>query len=104
MENGADAGGSKGVSKGSRLAALRHPLVVGALLTVITALIASVVVPALTRSWQDRPRELSLKRELVARVARAAATTVQGGKQIRRDRAGLGQLLLSAADRTRQAN
>jgi hypothetical protein len=72
---------SDGVSRSPRLAGLRHPLVVGALLAVLTALIASVLVPALTRSWQDRPRELALKRGLVARIARATATTLEGGRQ-----------------------
>lgn len=34
------------------------------------------MVPSLTRVWQDRPRELALKRELVARISREAQTAI----------------------------
>jgi hypothetical protein len=57
-------------------AALRHPVVAGALLAVITGLFASVLVPALTRVWQDHPRELALKRDLVARISRESTRAV----------------------------
>lgn len=57
-------------------AALRHPVVAGALLAVITGIFASILVPALTRVWQDHPRELALKRELVARMSRESTKAV----------------------------
>jgi hypothetical protein len=57
-------------------AALRHPVVAGSLLAVITGIFASVLIPSLTRVWQDRPRELALKRELVARISREGSTAV----------------------------
>jgi hypothetical protein len=56
--------------------ALRHPVVVGALLAVFTGIFASVLVPSLTRVWQDRPRELALKRDLVTRISREATRAV----------------------------
>jgi len=59
-------------------AALRHPVIVGALLAVFTGLFASVLVPSLTRVWQDRPRELALKQALVARISREATRAVGG--------------------------
>jgi hypothetical protein len=57
-------------------AVLRHPLVVGGLVALISALVASLLIPAVTRSWQDRPRELALKRGLVQRVAKTSADAV----------------------------
>jgi hypothetical protein len=57
-------------------AVLRHPLVVGSLVALISALVASLLIPAVTRSWQDRPRELALKRGLVQRVAKTSADAV----------------------------
>jgi hypothetical protein len=41
---------------------LRHPLVVGALLALLSGVFASLLIPALTRSWQDRPKELALNK------------------------------------------
>jgi hypothetical protein len=62
---------------GSRLSStLRHPLVVGALLALLSGVFASVLLPGLTRSWQDRPRELELKRELVERISKGEANAV----------------------------
>jgi hypothetical protein len=49
--------------------ALRHPIVVGAVLALLSGLLASLLIPALTRVWQDRPKELALKRELVERIS-----------------------------------
>lgn len=49
--------------------ALRHPIVVGATLALLSGLLASLLIPALTRVWQDRPKELALKRELVERIS-----------------------------------
>jgi hypothetical protein len=67
-----------GVYKPSGLsAALRHPVVAGVLLAFFTGVFASVLVPALTRSWQDRPKELALKRELVARLSREATIAAE---------------------------
>jgi len=34
------------------------------------------LIPSLTRSWQDRPKELALKRDLVARISREATTAI----------------------------
>lgn len=64
----------------SRLRELvRNPVVAGTALALISGLIASVLLPAMTASWQDRPRELALKRELVADVAEASTNAVAGG-------------------------
>src|SRR5215210_1177696 len=54
---------------------LRHPLVVGAALGVL----ASVLIPSLTRVWQERPRELALKRELVERISTLATEAIDNG-------------------------
>ena len=56
---------------------LRHPLVIGIVLTLLSGILASLIIPALTRSWQDRPLELALKRELVERISTAATDTVE---------------------------
>jgi hypothetical protein len=58
---------------------LRHPVVVGAALALISGLIASVLLPAVTRSWQDRPRELALKRDLVTDVSEEATAALERG-------------------------
>lgn len=55
---------------------IHHPVVVGTALALISGLIASVLFPAMTRSWQDRPRELALKRELVTDVSEAATNAI----------------------------
>jgi hypothetical protein len=57
-------------------AMLRHPLVVGGVVAVVSGIVASLLVPAVTRSWQDRPRELALKRGLVERVSKTSADAV----------------------------
>jgi hypothetical protein len=57
-------------------ALLRHPLVVGAALALSSGILASLVIPALTRVWQDRPRELALKRELVDKIAEASTSPI----------------------------
>jgi hypothetical protein len=70
-------------------AALRHPVVVGALLALVSGIFASLLIPSLTRVWQDRPRELALKRDLVARMSReatAAADGAVGGLEVERGR------------------
>ena len=46
------------------------------MLTVVGFLVASLVVPAATKQWSDRPDELQLKRELVADVTRLTTETV----------------------------
>jgi hypothetical protein len=48
---------------------LRHPVVVGATLAIVSGILASLVIPALTRVWQDRPRELELKRGLIEKIS-----------------------------------
>jgi hypothetical protein len=76
--------------RASRLAeALRHPVVVGALVALLSGVFASMLIPSLTRVWQDRPRELALKRELVARISREATEAADGavrGLQLARGR------------------
>ena len=54
----------------------RHPLVVGGGLAVLTALFASILVPALTRVWQDRPKELALKRSLVELISKSSTKAI----------------------------
>ena len=58
---------------------LSHPVVVGTALALISGLIASVLFPAMTRSWQDRPRELALKRELVTDISEASTNAISRG-------------------------
>jgi hypothetical protein len=58
---------------------LRHPLVVGAGIALISGVLASLLIPALTRVWQDRPRELALKRDLVERISSAGTSAVGRG-------------------------
>jgi hypothetical protein len=55
---------------------LRHPLVVGAALALFSGLLASLLIPAFTRTWQDRPKELALKRDLVQRISESATDTI----------------------------
>lgn len=50
----------------------RHPLVVGGALAVLSAIFASLLIPSLTRVWQDRPKELALKASLVEAMSRSA--------------------------------
>jgi hypothetical protein len=56
--------------------ALRHPVVVGATLAVLSGILASLVIPALTRVWQDRPRELELKRGLIENISQPVTDAV----------------------------
>ena len=57
-------------------AAFRHPVVVGATLAIISAFLASLVIPSITRVWQDRPRELALKRGLIEDISMSATDVV----------------------------
>src|SRR6185295_740582 len=60
--------------KRSRLArVLAHPLTI----TFAGAVLAAIVLPLVTREWQDRQNELDLKRSLVERVAEASTTAVR---------------------------
>jgi hypothetical protein len=68
----------------SRTTILGHPLFVGAAVAVLTGVLASLLLPAITRVWQDRPRELELKRELVKRISRIATETVENGNRFAR--------------------
>jgi hypothetical protein len=70
-------GGKEGdAEKGQsgRLAVLRHPLFI----TGVSALIASLLFPALTRQWQDRQNARELKDKLVTQLDEAATRTVIG--------------------------
>jgi hypothetical protein len=69
-------------TKGSRLAFLRHPLVVGATIAVISAFFASLLIPSITQVTQDRPKELELKRGIVERIAAATGTALGKGRAI----------------------
>jgi hypothetical protein len=76
--------------RASRVAeVLRHPVVAGVLLALLSGVIASLLIPSLTRVWQDRPRELALKRDLVARISREATAATDGavnGLEVARER------------------
>jgi hypothetical protein len=61
---------------------LRHPLMVGALIALFSGLLASLVIPAATRVWQDRPKELALKQAMVAEVSRLATGTIELGDDL----------------------
>jgi hypothetical protein len=63
----------------SRLAVFRHPLVVGLALATLSGLLASLVIPGMTRVWQDRPNELALKEAIVERISQAATETIAQG-------------------------
>lgn len=52
---------------------LAHPLVV----TAVSALLASVLIPLFTRQWQDRQKELDLKRNLVETIAGSSTSAVR---------------------------
>lgn len=66
----------------SRVAFLRHPLVVGATIAVISAFFASLLIPSITQVTQDRPKELELKRGIVERIAGATGTALGTGGAI----------------------
>jgi hypothetical protein len=51
-------------------------LVVGAGLALFSGLLASLLIPALTRVWQDHPKELALKRDLVARISQSSTEAI----------------------------
>ena len=63
----------------SPVAFLRHPLLVGAAVTVIGAVFASLLIPSITQVAQDRPKELELKRTIVEGIAAATATALNRG-------------------------
>jgi hypothetical protein len=63
----------------SWLSVLRHPLVVGAVLAVLSGLFASLVIPAVTRVWHHRPNELALKQAIVERISQRATLTIAKG-------------------------
>jgi hypothetical protein len=52
---------------------LAHPLVV----TAVGAVLAALILPPLTRGWQDRQKELELKRDLVTRIAETSTAAVR---------------------------
>ena len=54
---------------------LAHPLII----TLFSALLAAVVLPPLTRAWQDRQKELELKRDLVTQIAETSTRAVRRG-------------------------
>jgi hypothetical protein len=68
----------------SRIAILRHPLFVGAAVAMFSGVLASLLLPAITRVWQDRPRELELKLGLVERISRTATETIENGNRFAR--------------------
>jgi hypothetical protein len=61
---------------------LRHPLVVGAVLAILSGVLASLVLPAVTRVWQDRPDELALKQVVVERISQRATATIARGESL----------------------
>ena len=75
------ATGSSETSR-SRVAFLRHPLVVGAAIAIISAFFASLLIPSITQVTQDRPKELELKRGIVERIAGATGTALGKGRAI----------------------
>lgn len=58
------------------MASLRHPLVVGAALTLLSAVVASLLIPSLTRVWQDRAKELALKQALVKNMSEQTTAAI----------------------------
>ncbi len=54
---------------------LGHPLTI----TVVGAVLAAVILPPLTRGWQDRQKELELKRDLVTQLAQSSTVAVRAG-------------------------
>jgi len=64
----------------SWLPVLRHPLVVGAVLAILSGLLASLVIPAVTRVWQDMPKELALKQAVVERISQRATAAIAEGE------------------------
>jgi hypothetical protein len=77
MPAAASPTGDAGVARRSGLVTvLRHPLVVGALLALLSGLFASLLIPSITRSWQDRPKELALKQALVERIGTSTAAAL----------------------------
>jgi hypothetical protein len=54
---------------------LAHPLTI----TVAGAVFAAIVLPLVTREWQDRQNELQLKRSLVEQMAEGTTTAVRRG-------------------------
>jgi hypothetical protein len=54
---------------------LGHPLTIA----FVSALLAAIVLPPLTRGWQDRQKELELKRDLVTQLAQSSTVAVRAG-------------------------
>lgn len=54
---------------------LGHPLTI----TLVGAVLAAVILPPLTRGWQDRQKELDLKRDLVTQLAQSSTVAVRAG-------------------------
>lgn len=52
----------------------------GAGVALLSALFASALIPAFTRSWQDRPKELALKRALVEQIATSSTAAILAGR------------------------
>jgi hypothetical protein len=73
---------------------LAHPLVI----TVVSALLASVLIPLFTRQWQDRQKELDLKRDLVETIAGSSTSTVRSGISL-----ALGHISAAGGDQDEQA-
>jgi hypothetical protein len=54
--------------------------------TLAGAILAAVLIPLFTRQWQDRQKELDLKRALVAQIAESSSTAVRGAISVERGR------------------
>jgi hypothetical protein len=72
------------MSNGDSSSVFRHPLVVSTVGIALSALVTLMLVPRLTRVWQDRPRELELKGALVQQAAESATTTVNASRALAR--------------------
>jgi hypothetical protein len=68
----------------SRLALLRHPLVVGSVIAAISAVFASLLIPNITQVSQDRPKELELKLGLIDKIATSSAQALTRGVALSR--------------------
>jgi len=71
----ADERGSARAAAAKAGRTLAHPLVV----TAFGAVLAALILPPLTRGWQDRQKELELKRDLVAQIAQTSTVAVRQG-------------------------
>jgi hypothetical protein len=50
----------------------------------VAAIIAGLVIPALTRQWSDRSRELTLKQDLIERMDRSGADAIWAARTVAR--------------------